>query len=239
MPIPSDDAAPERNAYGRLTQNFNNDPAKYLWRADAVCGTASKARLPGCSSVRGLVRYSSLSDFRAKMETDWHGTLHPSLGGAVECADDATGPALLGSLARLAGGRRPGAAAAPARIGRGRRGDRPPAAAPAARAPRARARATRRGRRDRRRRAGVFAAARDDAVATAEAVAAGSPELVEFLSQLLEVLWDVTLAEGSLICPKSCDYNRDGVLRVPLRLPRARRGGRQRAAQARARRTRS
>ena len=83
--IPTDATAAEHNAYGRLTQTYNNDPAQYVWRSASVCGLPSEARLPGCTALKGMLEKDTLDDFREKMETDWHGTLHPSLGGAVDC----------------------------------------------------------------------------------------------------------------------------------------------------------
>lgn len=83
--IPTDATAAEHNAYGRLTQTYNNDPAQYVWRSASVCGLPSEARLPGCTALKGMLEKDTLDDFREKMETDWHGTLHPSMGGAVDC----------------------------------------------------------------------------------------------------------------------------------------------------------
>lgn len=83
--IPTDFSRPEHNAYGRLTQTYNNDNSKFVWRTHSVCGIPSKARLPGCSALKGILSYDTLDGFRAKMETDWHGTLHPVLGGATQC----------------------------------------------------------------------------------------------------------------------------------------------------------
>lgn len=83
--IPTDFSRAEHNAYGRLTQTYNNDDSKYVWRTNSVCGLPSKARLPGCSALKGILALDNLGGVRAKMETDWHGTLHPGLGGATQC----------------------------------------------------------------------------------------------------------------------------------------------------------
>lgn len=97
--IPSANASdPERNAFGRLTQSYNNDPAAWLWRSGSVCGLPSRLRLPGCDALRGVLARTSVSDFRAKLETDWHGTLHPTLGGAVDCASESGGRSYFAAL---------------------------------------------------------------------------------------------------------------------------------------------
>ncbi|KAH8083394.1 hypothetical protein JL720_8278 [Aureococcus anophagefferens] len=101
-------APPERNAFGRLTQSYNNDPAT-------------------------RAREASVSDLRAKIETDWHGALHPTLGGAFDCASESAGASHFAALAKTA------------------------------------------------------------------------PELVQFVHQLAEVLWDVAHNTGHLKCPSSCD----------------------------------
>ncbi|KAK7247978.1 hypothetical protein SO694_00086044 [Aureococcus anophagefferens] len=126
-------APPERNAFGRLTQSYNNDPATFLWRSDSVCGLPSKLRLPGCAALKGALREASVSDLRAKIETDWHGALHPTLGGAFDCASESAGASHFAALAKTA------------------------------------------------------------------------PELVQFVHQLAEVLWDVAHNTGHLKCPSSCD----------------------------------
>jgi len=95
-------APPERNAFGRLTQSYNNDPATFLWRSDSVCGLPSKLRLPGCAALKGALREASVSDLRAKIETDWHGALHPTLGGAFDCASESAGASHFAALAKTA-----------------------------------------------------------------------------------------------------------------------------------------
>lgn len=124
---------PERNAFGRLTQSYNNDPARFLWRSSSVCGLPSKLRLPGCDALRGVLKKRSLSDLRAKIETDWHGALHPTLGGAFDCGSESSGASALRGLSTTA------------------------------------------------------------------------PELVQFVHQLAEVLWDVAHAAGYAKCPEACD----------------------------------
>ena len=85
LPVATDYSLPERNAFGRQTMVWNEDDARHVARATTMCGLKSKARLPGCTALRGAFNFSSIVDFRAKLETDFHGTLHPFAGGMWDC----------------------------------------------------------------------------------------------------------------------------------------------------------
>ena len=65
LPIPSNNTAPERNAYGRLTEVFNTNPSQFLARSPQVCGFPyhGEVRLPGCTTVRGAKAARNLTEF--------------------------------------------------------------------------------------------------------------------------------------------------------------------------------
>ena len=89
------DHAPEHNAFGMLTEAFNQNPDKLIGRASSICGLPTTGRLPGCSELEGIIVQDSLSEMHAYMEYDFHRRLHMAVGGAWDC------PHSLGDAASL------------------------------------------------------------------------------------------------------------------------------------------
>jgi len=89
LPVPSNRSAPERNAYGRLTETFNTNPSRYLGRSPSVCGFPyeGQVRLPGCAAIRGARAASNLTEFHQRVEYGFHGLLHMFIGGVWDCGE--------------------------------------------------------------------------------------------------------------------------------------------------------
>ena len=87
--MPTNHTAPERNAFGRLTETFNTNPSKYLGRSPSVCGFpyAGQVRLPGCDTVRGARAAANLTEFHQRVEYGFHGLLHMFIGGVWDCGE--------------------------------------------------------------------------------------------------------------------------------------------------------
>jgi hypothetical protein len=98
LPIASNGAMnrtdwPERNAFGRLTESWNQDPSAYVGRTSTICGLETRARLPGCSELRKLVASANLTNvpgaflsaFEGAVEEGFHAELHGMIGGAWDC----------------------------------------------------------------------------------------------------------------------------------------------------------
>ena len=84
---------PEKNAFGRLTESWNQDPSMFVARSSTVCGLETRARLPGCSELTKLVAAANLtfppgqflSKFEEAVEEGFHAELHGMVGGAWDC----------------------------------------------------------------------------------------------------------------------------------------------------------
>ncbi|CAM9148680.1 unnamed protein product [Phaeothamnion confervicola] len=102
LPIPSDNGgggggdgsfAPERNAYGRLTDSINPDPAEFVGRSRGMCGLATTAPLPACKELWGVLAADNMDRLQPRIEFGYHGMLHAAVGGYWDCPYD------LGALA--------------------------------------------------------------------------------------------------------------------------------------------
>ncbi|CAM9189470.1 unnamed protein product [Choristocarpus tenellus] len=85
LPIPKNFSMPERNAYGRLTDSVNPDPSGFVGRSKSMCGLETKAALPGCKELWGVIQSSSLDQLHGRVEFGYHGMLHSAVGGYWDC----------------------------------------------------------------------------------------------------------------------------------------------------------
>jgi hypothetical protein len=94
LPIPFSLKAPERNAYGRVTDSINADASGFVGRSSSMCGLETQALLPGCTEVQGALKAPDLQQFHSRVEFGLHGMLHGAVGGFWDC------PLSMGELAR-------------------------------------------------------------------------------------------------------------------------------------------
>lgn len=80
------DRWPEANGWGRLTESWNTDPTMFVSRSRSICGLETKARLPGCTTLRGALSKNDTSSFRKEIEYSLHAEVHSAIGGAWQCS---------------------------------------------------------------------------------------------------------------------------------------------------------
>lgn len=75
-------AAPEHNAFYKITDADNYNPSRFVQRSSRISGLVTRARLPGCQVVRGALASTSLDWLHRMVEDYFHAELHAILGGA-------------------------------------------------------------------------------------------------------------------------------------------------------------
>lgn len=86
-PLPVADAhfkTSEANAYGIVSMRWNNNPSRYLQRAQSICGVKSREHLATCSILSDLVSTSFISVVKTAAGS-LHGWCHMNIGGAWDC----------------------------------------------------------------------------------------------------------------------------------------------------------
>lgn len=76
---------PERNSYGVVTDKMNNNPSMYVTRSNEICGLTTRAKLPDCANLKGVLQSEDLTSFRLTIEGQFHATIHMAIGGTTDC----------------------------------------------------------------------------------------------------------------------------------------------------------
>ncbi|CAM9230961.1 unnamed protein product [Phaeothamnion confervicola] len=85
LSIYSDCSKPEKNAYCRLTNGYNNDPSQFLTRSDQICGMRTTSSVTTCSLIESVMEQTSYVDFQTLINENIHKYLHGQLGGMWGC----------------------------------------------------------------------------------------------------------------------------------------------------------
>ena len=76
---------PERNSYGIITDRTNNNPSMFVTRSNEICGLTTRAELPSCKTLRGVLATPDFHTFRETIEGQFHGVIHMAMGGVTDC----------------------------------------------------------------------------------------------------------------------------------------------------------
>lgn len=76
---------PERNSYGVVTDKVNNNPSTLVTRSNEICGLTTRAKLPDCANLKGVLQSEDLTSFRLTIEGQFHATIHMAIGGTTDC----------------------------------------------------------------------------------------------------------------------------------------------------------
>ena len=68
LPVAANASGPEHNGYGMQTESWNANPSAYVQRASSICGLETKARLPGCAEMLGVVAATNEMDMHDDLE---------------------------------------------------------------------------------------------------------------------------------------------------------------------------
>ena len=86
IPISSNSTGPEHNGYRMQTESWNANPSAYVQRSSSICGLETKARLPGCKEMLGVLAATNELDMHANTEFLFHARVHMMTGGVWDCA---------------------------------------------------------------------------------------------------------------------------------------------------------